>query len=80
VSIIDRIKNELLALDYKANFALDGSEDQTLSARAYATELAGLDPFWRVAIDRLFGEGHCRRAWEGEMEAIVAQLKQERPQ
>jgi hypothetical protein len=65
VSIIDRIKNELLALDYKANFAL---------------ELAGLDPFWRVAIDRLFGEGHCRRAWEGEMEAIVAQLKQERPQ
>jgi hypothetical protein len=73
MSIIDRIAAELLALDQSANTILGGTEDQTLSARAYAVELAGVDSFWRRAIDRLFYQGHCKQAWENEMLALAAQ-------
>jgi len=75
MTIADRIYNELLALDTTVSHTFGGSDDQTLSARAYAIELAGLDPFWRIVLDRLFGEDHCKKAWEVEMERLVAQAR-----
>jgi hypothetical protein len=74
MSIIDRIAAELLALDKSVNTALGGTDDQTLSAKAYAVELAGVDSFWRKTIDRLFFEGHCKGAWEREMAALAGQM------
>jgi hypothetical protein len=73
MSIPDRILAELIAFDRSANAVLGGDIEQTISARAFAVELAEVDSFWRIAIDRLFGEGHCRAAWESEMERLARQ-------
>jgi len=73
MSILERIGAELLALDKTVNSIGGGDIEQTLSARAYAVTLSGGDPFWNGVIDRLFSEGHCQRAWEAEMQAIVTQ-------
>ena len=70
-TIAARILDELLAVDRGVNAVMGGDIDQTISARAYAVELAGVSSFWRKTIDRLFYEGHCREAWEGEMERLV---------
>ena len=71
MSIEQRILEQLIALDKDVNAFLGGDIEQTISARAYAVELAGVDDFWRVAIDRLFHEGHCKEAWEREMLLLV---------
>lgn len=67
MTIEDRILADLVKLDEGVNGILGGDPEQTISARAYAVELAGVDSFWRVAIDRLFYEGHCKAAWEHYM-------------
>lgn len=78
MSIAERILSDLIAADKSANVLLGGDIEQTISARAFAVELAGVDDFWRKAIDRLFYEGHCKAAWEHEMQALGEQLKRER--
>ena len=71
-AIAQRILDQLVALDKDAYARfLGGDIDQTISARAYAVELAGVDSFWRAAIDRLFYEGHCKAAWEHEMQRLA---------
>ena len=69
------ILGALVEVDEWGNAILGGDEEQTISARAYATELAGGDPFWRQTIDKLFFEGHCKGAWEAWMVAQVPKSK-----
>jgi hypothetical protein len=69
MSIEQKILEALTALDQDANAFLGGDIEQTISARAYAIELAGVDSFWRLVIDRLFYTGHCQAAWEKWMQS-----------
>lgn len=64
--------NNLIAIDQLANTILNGAPDETLSARAYRTEVKG-KPFGRVfrpLIDLIFffEVQHCYRAYLAELD------------
>ena len=64
-----RILNVLIGEDQSWNAILDGSPDETISARAWRNHLDLRNRgAWAVrVIDGLFGAGHCKRAHESEM-------------
>ena len=63
-------RNIAIGIDQRANAALAGHPDETLSSRAYRAEQSG-QRYWgwtRRAIDLLFfwQPGHCKAAYESE--------------
>lgn len=54
-----------IGLDQAGNAGLGGSEDETISSRAWGAYLRG-EPYGKLAvrlIDAGFGRGHCERAF-----------------
>lgn len=66
-----------LASRFINRFWYKGSIHQSVSARSY--QMSFSDPEWaarREAIDRLIREGHCREAWDYEVDNALKTLKQ----
>jgi hypothetical protein len=66
------IFNNLIAADQLGNTLTGGAPDETLSARAYRSEVKGriMGRFFRPVIDFIFlpfGRGHCLHAYVDEL-------------
>ena len=64
IGSIDRALRMAVALDQCGNAALGGSEDETISSRAWRAKQQG-EPYGALAvwiIDAGFGAGHCQQS------------------